>query len=161
MTPPEIRIRQYKGVDAKAAAKVYRDSVTEIGIEQYDPLQVEVWASYSDEKEAFTDMLETGFTLVAESTEGIVAFGTLNPANHVSLLYTLKAYSRMGIGSAIYRELERHAVSKGVTVLSTDASKFSRPLFHKAGFQIVEREIAVRKGVQFERYRMKKELSPV
>lgn len=35
MTPPEIRIREYKSADAEAAAKVYKDSVTEISIEQY------------------------------------------------------------------------------------------------------------------------------
>lgn len=49
-----IKIRRYKSADAVSAARVYRDSVMELGKEQYEPLQVEVWASYSDETEAFT-----------------------------------------------------------------------------------------------------------
>ena len=51
MKREEINIRRYRGSDAEALTKLYRESVLEIGIEQYSLEQVKVWASYADELE--------------------------------------------------------------------------------------------------------------
>ena len=63
----EFRIRKYRGGDAEALTKIYRESILEIGIEQYTREQVEVWASYADELEEIRHRLADGITLVAEA----------------------------------------------------------------------------------------------
>ncbi|MEQ9618471.1 MAG: GNAT family N-acetyltransferase [Deltaproteobacteria bacterium] len=159
MTHSEIKIRQYTGSDIDKLAKVYRDSVLELGKGHYDPERLRVWASFSDETGEFGNLLESGYTLVAEATDGPFAFGALNPVDHISLLYTMKGHSRTGVATAIYRELEAHSLSAGIIILRTEASRVSKPFFLKMGFEIVETETALRKGLRFERFKMKKMLS--
>ena len=97
-----------------------------------------------------------GLTLLAEVEDRIVAFGQLEPDDHLALLYCRGSASRRGFCSQIYRTLETYAFSKGVQDILTEASRISRPFFEKHGFLVREVEHAVHRGVQFERFRMTK-----
>jgi putative acetyltransferase len=152
----EFRIRKYRGGDAEALTKIYRESILEIGIEQYTREQVEVWASYADELEEIRHRLADGITLVAEAVGRPVGFGQLNPVSHVSFLYTSKDHPRTGVAGAIYKRLEEFAVSQNVTKLDTRASRISRSFFEKMGFQIVSSVVDTRKGIEIECFIMEK-----
>lgn len=159
MIRTETKIRQYNSSDIDKLAQVYRMSVLELGKGHYDAEQLTVWASFADEREDFRNLLESGYTLVAESTGSPVALGALDPIDRVALLYTLKSHSRMGVATAIYRELESYSASAGAKIIHTEASSVSRPFFLKMGFKVAETEIALRKGLRFKRFKMLKELS--
>lgn len=154
----DLKIRRYKPEDAEGLAGLYEKSVREIAIEMYTSGEVEVWASYADEIEEIRHRLAEGLTLVAESGNIPVAFGQLKPVSHIAFLYTIKEYSRMGIATDIYKRLEDHALVKGAEYLTTDASRISKPLFEKFGFQLECPVIEKRKGVELECFKMKKEL---
>lgn len=156
--PPDVTIRRYRPEDAEAISDLYRNSVTEIGIERYSQAEVEAWASYADEIEELRHRLAEGLTLIAECRGRMAAFGQLKPANRVEFLYTLKDFSRMGIATLLYGRLEEAAVAAGSRVLHTDASRISRPLFEKMGFFLVEAVVEERKGVKLECFVMRKEL---
>jgi len=152
-------IRKYKSSDAEAAAQVYKRSVTEIGPEMYGPEQVEVWASYPEDIEEFNETLESGYTLVAEAERRVVSFGSMSSAEHLSYIYTLKEYARRGIAASIYMELEKYAAQTGARQILTEASLISAPFFETQVFKAIVKETVMRKGVEFERARMKKTLS--
>ena len=154
----DLNIRRYRPEDAEGIARLYEMSVREIAIEKYTPEEVEVWASYADEIEEIRHRLAEGLTLVAESGNIPVAFGQLKPVDHVAFLYTIKEYSRIGIATDIYKRLEDHALVRGAEYLTTDASRISKPLFEKLGFQLECPVIEKRKGVELECFKMKKEL---
>lgn len=149
-------LRSFDAQDAEALAEVYRDAVRTIGPQAYTLRQVEVWALYPDDIEEFRTRLSRGFTRVAEVEGRMVAFGSLEPCDHLAYLYCAGRYSRTGIGSAIYRELEAKAFQAGAAAIRTEASRISRPFFEKHGYKVVEVERAVRLGVEFERFRMVK-----
>jgi putative acetyltransferase len=152
----EFRIRRYKGGDAEALTKLYRESVLEIGIEQYSREQVEVWVSYAEEVEEIRHRLADGITLVAEAGDRPVGFGQLNPVSHVSFLYTSKDYTRMGVAGAIYKRLEELAAAQNVSKLDTRASRISRSFFEKMGFQLVSPVVDTRNSIEIECFIMEK-----
>ena len=151
-------IRRYKTSDLQHVVEAFKNSIIEIGPEQYNSKQLEAWSSYPDDINEFNLLLREGVTYVAEDEDKIVSFGTLNPADHVEFLYTVKKYSKMRIASSIYKMLESHARLNGIQKIHTDASKIANPFFIKAGFQIDEKEIVIRNNIEFERYKMSKEL---
>jgi len=153
-----LSIRKYKSTDAEAATQVYKRSVAEIGPEKYSPEQVEAWASYPGDFEEFYETLESGSTIVAESQGAVVSFGSMSSREHLSYIYTLKEYARRGIAASIYKELEKYAAQQGAGRIVTEASLISVPFFESMGFTELEKEIVNRKGVEFERVRMKKTL---
>ncbi len=151
-----MTIRPYSPTDAEAIAAVYRDAVRGIGPQAYTAEQVAMWSSWPDHREEFAACLARGLTLVAQEEGRIVAFGQLEPVDHVVLLYCAPSHSRQGIATTIHAQLEAHAFAAGVNTLSTCASRISRPLFEKLGYEVVQIEKPVRDGIEFERFKMVK-----
>ncbi|EGJ34929.1 MULTISPECIES: GNAT family N-acetyltransferase [Moorena] len=149
-------IRNYQVSDAKAVIDVYKNAIMEIASQAYDRKQIEIWSSYPKDIDQFTKRLSMGITLVAVDGNKVAAFGQLNPANHIDLLFTAKDYSRQGYATAIYQQLEDEALKQGVSCLYTEASIISKYFFIKQGFTIIEPETVLLRGVGFERFRMEK-----
>jgi len=149
-------LRSYRPEDFDAVCEVYKDAVLSLGGEFYSPGQLEVWASYPAETDSFARKLATGPAWVFEREGRVVAFGHLDPADHVSLLYCSGDYARRGIATSIYNRLEEEARKAGAVILTVEASRVSLPFFLKAGFQVVGEESSGRHGVVFERLQMAK-----
>ena len=153
-----MMLRAFLPSDAEPLAWVYRDAVRGLGVQAYTPAQVEAWALYPDDLAEFGGRLARGVTLVAEVAGRVVAFGQLEPDDHLAFLYCAAAHARRGVATAIYAALEAQAVSRGVAAIHTEASRISRPFFEKQGYTLVEIERVDRFGVEFERFRMRKGL---
>lgn len=149
-------LRGYRQQDFDAVREVYKDAVFSLGAGFYSARQLEVWASYSDETEAFARKLTRGRAWVVECEGRVVAFGHLDPVDHVSLLYCSGSHSLRGIATSIYHKMEETARNAAVVILTVEASRVSLPFFAKVGFQVVEEESSERHGVVFERFRMSK-----
>lgn len=149
-------IRAFTPNDAEALAGIYRDAVRGIGPRAYTPQQIAAWALYPDNMEEFRERMSRGLTLIAEVDARPVAFGQLEPDDHLAFLYCATTHARRGIASAIHQRLETLAATRGVRELHTEASRISRPLFEKHGYVVTEVEHVVRFGVEFERFRMRK-----
>ncbi|MEM9541738.1 MAG: GNAT family N-acetyltransferase [Cyanobacteria bacterium P01_E01_bin.42] len=153
-----MSIRQYKPTEVAAIAEVYRNAILGIACDFYSREQVEVWSSLLGDLETFGKKLQQGLTLVAVEDEKIIAFGQLHPNNRIAFLYTIHEYARKGYASQIYQQLEQEAIAQGVQYLSTEASRVSKFFFLKQGFEILEREIVLRQNMEFERFKMQKNL---
>ncbi|ATC65907.1 GNAT family N-acetyltransferase [Nibricoccus aquaticus] len=117
-----------------------------------------MWASYPASGGDFEERLARGGVIVAEVGGAVVAFGQLEPVDHVAFLYCQGAFARRGLASAIYAEMEMRARAAGAKELRTEASRISRLFFERQGFAVTEVEQSVRLGVTFERFKMRKVL---
>lgn len=151
-----MSIREYQPSDAEILAAIYRDAVIGIGATAYNAKQIEVWSSFPEDVEEFRHLLSQGLTIVALDKGELVAFGQLNPLNHVAFLYTATRVARKGYATKIYQQLEDYAITQNVQRLHTEASHISKHFFLKMGFSVVEMEIVDRKNTPFERFKMEK-----
>ncbi|HRE81552.1 MAG TPA: GNAT family N-acetyltransferase [Opitutaceae bacterium] len=152
----DVELRPYTSGDVDTLASVYRDAVRRIGPGFYSPEEVAVWALYPEDMSEFQARLSRGHTWILQVKGWPEAFGQLDPVDHVSFLYCSGAFNRRGLGSRVYRQLEGIARERGVSTLTTDASRISCPFFEKQGFVVREREYVPRHGVVFERFKMQK-----
>lgn len=153
-----IRLRDYRPEDAETLAGVYRDAVRTLGPAGYGDEQVRVWARYPDDLEGFRRDLGRGLTVCSVVDDVPVAFGRLDPVDHVALLYCGPAYAGRGHATAIVGRLEERARASGVGTLRVEASVVARSFFERHGFRLVGVEHPVRDGVEFTRFRMEKRL---
>lgn len=130
-----------------------------LGRGAYDEAQLATWASFAEDTIALGARLARGFTLVALVDGQIAGFGSLDPLDHVDLLYTSPRFSRCGVATHILCQLESHAREPGQTRIRTEASLLARPLFSKLGYSIDAREESEYRGVVFTRFRMSKQLT--
>ncbi|WP_322032938.1 GNAT family N-acetyltransferase [Paraburkholderia sp. J76] len=161
--PPSIGWRRYvPGRDAGALAALFRASVTTLAVSCYDASQRAAWAAAADDLADFDARLARGVTLVAQCDmqcgRTAVAFGQLFPLDQVEMLYVAPGWSRRGLATALLARLEALAREAASTVLSTDASAVSRPVFERAGFSLISSEWVVRDGVSLPRFHLCKPL---
>jgi len=152
-------LREYRPADADALAEVYRDAVLVLGPHAYTEDQIRVWAMHPEDTEEFRHSLSAGVTLCALVDDEPVAFGQLNPVNHLAYLYCASNHARRGFASRILRKLEAHARAEGVATLELEASCVARPFFEHHGYRVVEDERVIRHGVEFLRFKMRKDFS--
>jgi putative acetyltransferase len=155
-----ITLHNYQSHYFSQLAQVYSDAVIEQASPVYRPEQIAMWADYPSSHPAdFAALLKEGTVLMALSkSHHVVGFGQLNPRNYVSLLYVLRDYSRQGIATTIYNQLEHLARIDMQSTISVTASKVSKPLFEKLGFELIEDELSLRNNIEFERFIMVKPL---
>lgn len=148
--------RVYQPSDAEEIAKIYRDAVIGVGSIAYNSKQIEVWSSYPENIEEFRGLLGEGLTLVGLHESQLVAFGQLNPPNHIAFLYTATQFARCGYATIIYQQLEAKAIEEGVQRLHVEASRIAKHFFLKMGFRLIEAEVVMRQNIEFERFKMEK-----
>jgi len=154
-----MRLRTYREADVPAPAGLYREAVLITGGSAYAQEQVEAWAAFADDLEAFRRKLSRGITLVAVEGDEVVGFGQLDPPDRIALLVTAPQHGRKGVATTICRELENRAACAGQSRLRTEASRIALPLFTRLGFAVDSKELTEFNGVVFERFRMSKELA--
>lgn len=155
-----MRIRLYRTGDTEQLARIYREAALHTGAQAYSSAEVAVWAGLAEDLQGFGRQLGRGITLVAETDSGeAAAFGQLEPADRIALLYTAPGFGRESYATGIYRLLEARAREAGAAVLRTEASRIAHDFFEKQGFELVDKERVEHRGVTFERLRMSKPLT--
>ena len=151
-------IREYLSADAAALAELCRASARVLAAPHYTPEQIAAWSRFPENLAEFSARLARGYSLVVREAGTFAAFGQLEPIDHIALLYTGPRFARRGHATTIYRRLEAKARAHGVRRVHTTASLLSRPLFEREGFTLTEVEHTCYHGVEFERFKMQKEL---
>jgi len=152
-------IRPAEGKDNFLLGDVYRSAILAIGEEFYSPEQVVAWSSYPDDEAEFTRWIQEASTYVAMTADSVlVGFGGLEKGGRISSLFVAPDFMRQGVASALLTHLITEVDSRNIDELTTHASEFSKPLFKKFGFEVMNIEHTILKGVDFTRYFMRKVL---
>ena len=114
---------------------------------------------HPEDPEQFRETLSEGLTVCAVVDGPPVAFGQLNPMDHIVYMYCHPAHARRGFASAILAVWEEHARTKLVPPLRVEASVVARPFFEQRGYRVVREEHPIRQGMQFLRFKMEKGLA--
>ena len=101
---------------------------------------------------------EHGYCVVAENDGYIVGTGTLLD-DGIRRVYIDPSYQKSGVGTGIYRELEKKALQTGLSRLGLGASVSAREFWESVGF-VFEEEVDIPAGdEQLKFYMMSKPLS--
>ena len=154
----EYSIRDARPEDLTNLRNVYRDAARHSGPDAYSIDQVAEWARFADTPEFESFILDVR-TIVVETPTRIAGFGGIDDNGRIASVYVAPSYQRMGLGSLIMDNLIAFARLRGDSLLTTEASVFSKPLFEKFGFTHYDTETVRRGDVIFERYLMHLNLS--
>jgi putative acetyltransferase len=141
-----VNVREATVTDAEAVRQVHRRSIKGLGPEAYDPEQVRAWAAGCESADYAGSIEDDGVFLVAER-DGIVGFGSLSlvaPGGYasdvdaeVTGVYVDPDVVRRGVGTALYRGLERRARERDVDRLGLLASRNAVAFYEDRGYERV------------------------
>lgn len=142
-------MRRAHPADAEAIALAHRDSIRTIGPAYYPPEAVEAWGSGLT-PDIYVNAMEGGeaFFVATGQIDGepaVLGFAThrVDDAQDGVSVYVRGGVSRQGIGSALLRLAEEHAVVHGATRIQIQASLAGVQFYKANGFEEVGRGEAV------------------
>ncbi len=154
-------IRKGKLNDLPEMKNLFVNTITEICKSEYDKQQISIWTSSSENDKRWNEMITDQVVLIAEYENKIVGFISLENGNYIDFLYVHKDYQRKGIAKKLYSAIEKEALRQKQTKLSSDVSKTARPFFEKVGYEIVDKQIVIKKNVELTNYKMKKNVENI
>ena len=152
------KLRRAEPADLPKLSQLYAQTVQAHGPGKYSNEQIEAWSNAALKKQEFASFILDVETWVSEDELGPSGFAGLKMNGHVSSLYVRKDCARQGIGNALLNHLLQRARDHGISKVHTEASQFSKALFAKNGFIVVEEEIVDYDGVDFLRWKMERSI---
>jgi putative acetyltransferase len=155
-----MNVRTYRPEDNSVLARLFAETVRTINSADYAPEQVDTWVGVSgpifNDGRAFSNRL----VFVAEDAPEIVGFTVLDTDGHLEYLYVHHLFQRRGVASALLRQIEDEATSRGISRILTEASITALPFFEHMGFQMIAPQTFTVNEVPLLFYRMEKSLVP-
>lgn len=141
-------IREAQAADAPRIAEIHEQSIRGLATEAYPTEVIEAWASGKDPTNYPIDD-EGSYFVVAEHDTEVAGFGELviqsadyfhtDVSGEIRAIYINPDYARMGIGSAIYAELEATAREQQIGSIGLWASLNAVPFYESQSFERVKR----------------------
>ena len=160
MAAETSRIRCYEDGDALQIVRLFYETVHSVNRADYSEEQVEAWAPQVPDPEAWHARMFARHTLVAKGGGEVVGFAELEKDGHLDMLYVHKDAVGRGIGSLLYRAVEREARERGLGRIFTEASVTARPFFERRGFRVMRQRTVVQRDVELTNFAMEKPLRP-
>jgi len=154
--------------DADDIALAHRDSIRSIGPAFYPPHVVDDWAE-GLAPEMYRDAMARGevFFIASGSVDGknvVLGFASdygIEGSTHGASVYVRGVAARCGIGAALFRLVESHAIARGATIIQVEASLPGIEFYKALGFREHGRGAAyLRSGRPIACAFMRKDLVP-
>lgn len=153
-----ITLRPALPADAEFLAELFRASVLELAVDDYDEDQLAAWVSAGEDEDAFGKRLASMLTLVAMLEGEIVGFASLKGKDVIDMLYVLPEAARMGVATTLVDALEKLAAARGAIAVTTDASETAAPFFVRRGYTPLARNTVLVEDEWLANTSMKKDL---
>lgn len=142
----QIDIRRAERSDVDAIAEVHRDSIQSIGCDFYPANDVDAWQQGLS-GDLYLGAMEAGeiFFIATGTVDGaplVLGFASdyhIGGATHGTSVYVRGIAARRGIGTALLRRAEAHAVASGAQTIQIEASLAGVEFYRANGFTEIRR----------------------
>jgi GNAT superfamily N-acetyltransferase len=160
-------IRRAEGSDVDDIADAHRDSILSVGSPYYPPDVVVAWQEdiagqlylqAMDHGEVF--FIATGCVDGKALVLGFSSDYSIEGATHGTSVYVRGVVARQGVGTALLRAAESHAIANGAAMIRIEASLAGVPFYEVNGYVEVGRgEVQLRSGYPIQCVFMQKSLA--
>lgn len=130
-------IRTAQNSDSIELRDLYRNTVLTVNRRDYSQEEVEDWASCGDDLSKLESMIKTHYFIVAVNQQlQIVGFSSIIPQGYLHSMFVHKDFQGEGVATLLLKEIERYAVTVGITRITSEVSITARPFFEKRGYTV-------------------------
>ena len=153
-----ILVRSFANKDAKAAARVFFESIHLGTTEYYNKPQRIAWAAKTPDTGNWRDRLNSQKTFVAEINNELVGFMTIAADGYIDLAFVAPHVIGKGVAKALYNEVEIEASRIRITRLYSEASYPARTFFMRQGWSVIKEQSVSKGDVNLTNFIMEKQL---
>jgi len=148
-----VKVRPFEHSDTETLASLFTASVHVLTAALYSEAQRSAWAPQPPDLALWRRRLSGLQTLVAHDADRVLGFISYETDGHIDLLYTAPGFERRGVASLLLASVE---IALLAVDLYTEANLVAEPFFSRHGFQIIEEQNVLYRGVEFRRYAMRR-----
>ncbi len=150
----ELKIRAATDADLEEMRRLFKETVRNIDIADYNENQKEVWASTIDDANLLKSKLATEHFFVAAKDDTLYGFASITDEGYIDFVYVHKDHQREGVAKKLYERLLELAKERHMTELTVKASVSARPFFEHLGFEKRGMIMNIRQGIRLKTYTM-------
>lgn len=154
----ETIVRKFRDTDAAPAAQIFYDAVHIGAKEFYDEDQRNAWAPKIPDTDVWCKRLKSQTTYIAERDGVVVGYMTLDDQGYIDLTFVAPQFAGKGIARKLYEIVEKDALDRGITHLTSNASYLARPFFERQNWLVLKQQIIERGDVTLANFVMEKYL---
>lgn len=155
-----LTLRNYNDTDAAELLDLYRHTIRTVNSRDYNSEQITAWASDAIELEPWRARFNDRLAYVAELQQQIVGFADMDANGYLDRLFVSAAHQRHGIAKRLLLQLIADAQAAGIATITTEASITAKPFFERFGFQVLQQQAVLCRGVRLTNFRMQLEMEP-
>lgn len=153
-----MRIRAMQAGEEAALFKVYCSAIRLVAAQDYSPAQIAAWAPADMDMALWAHKMQALLPWVAERAGEVVGYADVQPNGYIDHFFVCGHHGRQGIGTQLMAHLHAQAQAQGIGTLTADVSQTAEAFFLRHGFQVIERQHPVLRGVTLHNAHMRKTL---
>lgn len=132
-------LRSYSPADDRSTRHVFESAIHGTASRFYSQEQIDAWCPPRYDEQAWGRARAEAWTVVAELDGQVVGFSDLRADGELDMLFVSPTAGDRGIARALVTAVLAQARERGLTTVTTRASRSARPVFERLGF-VVDRE---------------------
>lgn len=154
-----MSIREAILSDIPEIKELFRSTVLTVNRKDYSQAEVEDWASCGDDDEHLKELIDSLYFVVAEDVQNrITGFASVTEEGYLHALFIHKDFQGFGWATMLLEHIERYAVSRGISLITSEVSETARPFFEKKGYAVDREQRRRANRLCLKNYWMKKRL---
>jgi putative acetyltransferase len=155
-----LLLRRFQPGDEPALLRVHRSAILLIASRHYTLAQIQAWAPPDPDPAQWRERMHLLKPFVALLGGEIVGYADLQGNGHIVHCFVSGHHPRRGIGGALMQRIHEEAAALQLGQLTAHVSLAAEGFFGHFGFEVVERQTPVVRGVALANALMRKPLRP-
>lgn len=136
---PRYKIRPLVEGDISEMQQLFRSTVLNVNLRDYTNEEVMDWASCGDDVAHWKDLLSQNCYIGAfDERDRMAGFSSMNKKGYLHSMFVHKDMQGKGVATQLLEEVEKMAVTYGVTEITSEVSLTARPFFERKGYKVVK-----------------------
>lgn len=145
--------------DLDDITQLFRQTIEKVASKDYSPQEIASWAEGDKYKDNWLKRIDTHYYLLVKIENKLVGMASLDDKGYLDVIYVHNEYQGIGLATDLLTRMEAKAREDGHTYITSDVSITAKPFFLHKGYEVVNPQLVLCRGVVLRNYNVKKALN--
>lgn len=147
-----ITFKIAKHSNLEEITSLFKYTITTINAKDYSPQEIIAWSKGADVTENWINRIDTHFFTLGYIESKLVGMASITDEAYLDIMYVHPDHQGMGIASHLLNKMIYRAKSLGHSQITSDVSITAKPFFLYKGFEVVQPQLVLCRGVVLRNY---------
>jgi len=131
---------------------LFRSTIQKVNTKDYSSQEIEAWSKGADNIDNWVKRIDEHYFLLAKIQNILIGMASIDDSGYLDVIYVHYQYQGQGIAKTLLVKMIERAKSLGLKKITSDVSITAKPFFLYKGFEIVNPQLVLCRGVVLRNY---------